>query len=218
MIYGYARVSTKTQKLDRQITNLIQAGAEKLYTEKFTGTTTDRTQWQKLLKAVKSGDTIVFDSVSRMSRTAADGVSDYFNLLDSGVKLVFLNEPHINSDVYGDSLLSAESIKADDTDLNDTVLKGIRDYMVKLAERQIKIAFEQAEKEAKDIKTRVKQGIANSSKDSGAKSGNTHAAKAIPVEKIKHYIATHEKVNKSDLARYLGVSRPTAIKWLSEIQ
>lgn len=217
MIYGYCRVSTKTQKLDRQVNNVTNAGAEKLYTEKYTGTTTDRVQWQRLLKAVKQGDTIIFDSVSRMSRTAADGVTDYFNLLDAGVELIFLNEPHINSAVYGESLVSAQSIKAEDEDLNDTVLKGIRDYMVKLAEKQIKIAFGQSEKEAKDIKTRVKQGIANSTNDSGAKAGNTHAAKAIPVEKIKHYLSMHETVNKSDLARYLGVSRPTAIKWLSLI-
>lgn len=217
MIYGYCRVSTKTQKLDRQINNVTNAGAEKLYTEKFTGTVNERLQWQKLLKAVKAGDTIIFDSVSRMSRNSDDGIKDYFNLLNSGVELIFLNEPHINSSVYGESLVSAQSIQANDEVLNDTVLKGIRDYMVKLAEKQIRIAFDQSEKEAKDIKKRVQQGIANSAKDSGAKSGNTHAAKTVPVDKIKHYIATHDKVNKSDLARYLGVSRPTAIKWLTEI-
>lgn len=218
MIYGYARVSTKTQKLDRQITNLTKAGTEKLFTEKFTGTTDQRPQWQKLLKAVMSGDTIIFDSVSRMSRNADDGVKDYFDLIEKGINVQFLNEPHINSDVYGQTMEAAQAVKADDTTLNDTLLAGVRAYMQALAEKQIRIAFEQAEKEAKDIKTRVKQGLAASDKQGGAPEGNQRAAKIRPDDKIKHFISMHDTVNKSDLARYLGVSRPTAIKWLKELQ
>ena len=70
-IYGYARVSTKTQRLARQIDNINAAYPEvsHIYTEKYTGTSVEgRTEWQKLFRFVDKGDTIVFDSVSRMSR------------------------------------------------------------------------------------------------------------------------------------------------------
>lgn len=71
MIYGYARVSTANQRLDRQVRSIEQwAGErriEKIYREKYTGITIDRPQFSRLLSIIKSGDTIVFDSVSRMS-------------------------------------------------------------------------------------------------------------------------------------------------------
>ncbi|ARW23398.1 hypothetical protein S101174_02593 (plasmid) [Levilactobacillus brevis] len=50
MKYGYARVSTPDQKLANQIKQLQDAGAEKIYQEKFTGTTTQRPQFNQLGK------------------------------------------------------------------------------------------------------------------------------------------------------------------------
>ena len=70
-IYGYARISTGKQNIERQNRNILSEYPNaKLINETYTGTTTDRPQWTKLLKNVKNGDTIVFDSVSRMSRIA----------------------------------------------------------------------------------------------------------------------------------------------------
>lgn len=78
MVYGYPRVSTPQQKLERQITNIQREYPNaKLYTEKYTGTTLERPRWRDLMSRVQSGDTIVFDSVSRMSRNADEGVADY---------------------------------------------------------------------------------------------------------------------------------------------
>ena len=75
MIYGYVRVSTDKQNIDRQIRNILAVDASaKIYQEIFTGTkTTGRHEFQKLLNKVQSGDTIIFDSVSRMSRNASEG-------------------------------------------------------------------------------------------------------------------------------------------------
>ena len=56
--FGYARVSTKGQSLADQINQLKSAGADKILAEKFTGTTTSRPQFDKLIKLVKPGDTI----------------------------------------------------------------------------------------------------------------------------------------------------------------
>ena len=72
--------------------------------EAFTGTKIDRPEWNKLYKKAKSGDTIIFDSVSRMSRNAEDGFNTYEELYNRGINLVFLKEPHINTDTYKKSL------------------------------------------------------------------------------------------------------------------
>lgn len=102
--YGYARVSTKNQRLDRQIRNIEDyckdRKIEKIYKEKYTGTKMGRPQFQKLLAAVSSGDTIIFDSVSRMSRSADEGYTLYMKLLQEGIDLIFIKEPHINTSYY----------------------------------------------------------------------------------------------------------------------
>ena len=73
MIYGYCRVSTKKQNILRQVENIIKIyPTAKVFQEAYTGTTTDRKEWSKLKKMVKPGDTIIFDSVSRMSRNAEE--------------------------------------------------------------------------------------------------------------------------------------------------
>lgn len=104
MIYGYARVSTANQRLDRQIKSIEQwAGErkiEKIYREKYTGTTIERPQFSRLLSVVRSGDIIVFDSVSRMSRTATEGFELYMALMNKGIDLIFCKEPHINTEYY----------------------------------------------------------------------------------------------------------------------
>ena len=64
----------------------------------------DRRQWQLLMKRVKAGDTIIFDSVSRMSGNAEEGFAAYEELFNRGVNLVFLKEPHINTDTYKKAL------------------------------------------------------------------------------------------------------------------
>ena len=63
MIYGYARVSTKTQardgnSLESQELSLIEAGATKIFKDAFTGTTTNRPEFDKLLSVIEAGDTL----------------------------------------------------------------------------------------------------------------------------------------------------------------
>ena len=159
-IYGYARVSTEKQVITRQIENILKEYEHaRIYSESFTGTTSNRPEWNKLKKIVKAGDTIVFDSVSRMSRNAAEGIEEYFKFLDSGINLVFLKERYINSDVYLEQLKSNTNISSNDNDLDKTVMAGIREYLKILAQKQIQIAFDQAEKEVKDLQERTKEGL-----------------------------------------------------------
>lgn len=161
MVYGYARVSTAKQKLQRQIDNIKSFDDSAiLFTEKYTGTKIDgREELNKLLKRVKPGDTIIFDSVSRMSRNAEDGIELYFALYDKGINLIFLKERYIDTDTYRQS--TVDKIELQGTD-EDEIFKGLNNYFRKLAIRQIRIAFDQAEKEVTDLRQRVKEGIARS--------------------------------------------------------
>lgn len=134
MIYGYARISTNKQDISRQIRNMIAFDKHiKIYQEVFTGTkTTARVEFQKLLRKVQTGDTIVFDSVSRMSRNAEEGFALYKKLFEQGVSLVFLNERYIDTDVYAKAKENLVPMTGGDVDV---ILEGVNAYLMKLAER-----------------------------------------------------------------------------------
>ena len=169
-IYGYCRVSTKSQKLERQIDNISKAYPTAiLFKEKFTGTKIDgREEFNKLLSKVKSGDSIVFDSVSRMSRNADEGFNLYEELYNKGIELVFLKEPHISTSTYKKALQNNVTMTGTNVDY---ILEGVNKYLMALAKEQIRIAFEQSEKEVKDLQQRIKEGIANSPKTQGIEQG-----------------------------------------------
>ena len=76
----------------------------------------------KIIKSVKTGDSIVFDSVSRMSRNAEEGMILYRELYERGISLIFLKEPHINTDTYKAALSNQLNMTGDDVDL---ILKGV---------------------------------------------------------------------------------------------
>ena len=159
MIYGYARISTNKQNIERQNRNILeQYPTAKLINETYTGTTTDRKEWTKLLKQIKRGDMIVFDSVSRMSRNATDGVKDYMDLFDKCVELVFIKEPHINTTIYKQQLDNAK-LGMTDNNIVNAVLEGVEKALKLLATQQIEIAFQQSEKEVMDLKKRTVEGI-----------------------------------------------------------
>ena len=152
MIYAYCRVSTQHQKIARQITNItaIYPNAT-IIKEFYTGTKQDRPNWNKLMSQIKTGNTIVFDSVSRMSHNAQEGFKDYKKLYELGVNLVFLNEPLINTSVFDstkNNLLSI-SIETGNAAIDD-FFKGniqlINNFIMALVEEQIKAAFDPAEK------------------------------------------------------------------------
>ena len=147
--YGYCRISKAKQSIERQIRNIKKEYPEAvIIQEAYTGTTTDRKEWNKLFNKAKSGDTIIFDSVSRMSRNAEEGFKAYEELFNRGVELVFLKEPQINTNTYKTALSS--SIQMTGTNI-DYILKGVNQFLLELAKEQIKLAFIQAEKEVEDL-------------------------------------------------------------------
>jgi DNA invertase Pin-like site-specific DNA recombinase len=71
-IFGYARVSTEAQNLDRQLDALKRYGVDSIYNEKMTGTKKDRPELMKMLDRITEGDTIVIESLSRLGRSTKD--------------------------------------------------------------------------------------------------------------------------------------------------
>ena len=102
MLYGVARISTGKQSIERQVRNILEKyPSAKIIKETYTGTKLEgRKEFEKLLKIIQKDDTIVFDEVSRMSRNKEEGCSLYEKLFNDGVNLIFLKEPHINTEVY----------------------------------------------------------------------------------------------------------------------
>lgn len=224
MIYGYVRISTKKQVITRQIANILKIYPEaKIYQEIFTGVTSNRPEWNKLKKIVKKGDTIIFDSVSRMSRNAMEGIEEYFNFFEKGIELIFLKEQYINTELYKEQLKLNENLSVEDKDLNDTIIKGIREYLIKLAEKQIIIAFNQSEKEVQDLRERTKEALRERKKQGivlGMKKGTTFETKKskemkVQIEKLSRHF--NGNLKDSEVISLLKLSRRTYYKYKKEI-
>lgn len=220
--YGYCRISRRTQKIERQVENILRAypNAEILQ-EAYTGTKVQgRKVFEGLLRRVNEGDTIVFDSVSRMSRNADDGVNLYFDLFDRGVNLVFLKEHYIDTDTYRSNL--KDRIELTGTD-EDEIFRGLNNYFRKLAQRQIRIAFDQSQKEVDDLRQRTREGI-SVARSHGKQVGQVEGRKLHVKKKepIKGQIRAKSKTfgggySDKDLIQVLGIARNTYYKYKREV-
>lgn len=106
MKYGYARVSTMGQNLDTQIEQLKQADCDKIYSEKFTGTTTDRPKFKLLLKKLKPGDTLVVTKLDRFARNTIGALSITKELFARNIKVTILNMGTIEDTPTGNLMLT----------------------------------------------------------------------------------------------------------------
>ena len=159
--------------------------------EVFTRTSLNRKEWQKLYNKVKAGDTIVFDSVSRMSGNAEEGFKAYQELYNRGVELVFLKEPHINTATYKKALENNVELAGTSVDY---ILEGVNKYLMALAKEQIILAFEQSEKEVTDLHQRTKEGI-ETARLNGKQIGQPKGAKLTTKKSLaaKEVILKHSK-------------------------
>lgn len=222
MKYGYTRISTKQQSIERQIRNIKSICPEAVIVqEAFTGTTISRPTWLKLQSRLQSGDIIYFDSVSRMSRNAEEGFTLYQELFDRGIELIFLKEPHINTSTYRKSL---ESQIPDTGTSVDILLDGVRKYLMILAKEQIRLAFEQSEKEVMDLRQRTREGI-ETARLQGKQIGTIPGAK-LHIKKKEPAQAAIRKYNKDfdgnlndiDTIKLVGLSRNTYYKYKREMK
>ena len=96
MICGYARVSTRGQSKDgnslsQQTKQLKAAGVEKIYTDAFTGTSSNRPEFIKLINELNTGDTLIVTKLDRFARSLAQGSALITRLIDRGIKINVLN-------------------------------------------------------------------------------------------------------------------------------
>lgn len=92
MIFGYARVSTDNQNLDRQIDALNNYKVDDILMEKMTGTKTHRPELDRLLDKIRKGDTVVVESLSRLGRSTKDLLTLVEQFNKRGIVLVSLKE------------------------------------------------------------------------------------------------------------------------------
>lgn len=222
MIYGYTRISTKSQSIERQIRNIKDLYADAVIVEEvYTGTKIyGRKEFDKLLKKVKVGDTIVFDSVSRMSRNAEEGFMLYEELYNKGVELIFIKEQHINTTTYKQAL--SNNIQMTNTTV-DFILEGINKYLLALAKEQIKLAFIQSEKEVKDLQQRTKEGM-ETARLNGKQIGQTKGTKLTTKKSIqaKEQIQKYSKdfngtLKDIEVMKLIGVARNSYYKYKKEL-
>ena len=221
-MYAYCRISQKKQSIERQIRNIKAAyPAATVIQEAYTGTTIDRKEWNKLYNRADTGDTIIFDSVSRMSRNAEEGFAAYEELFNRGVNLVFLKEPHINTETFKAAKEKAVPMTGTAVDF---ILEGINKYLLELAKEQIKIAFEQAAKEVEDLHQRTKEGI-ETARLNGAQIGQKQGVKLTTKKSIaaKEIIVKHSKdfggtLDDIEVIKLTGLARNTYYKYKREIK
>lgn len=220
--YGYCRVSTPKQKIDRQVRSIKGVAPDAvIFKEVFTGTSReDRKEFMKLLKRVKPGDSIYFDSVSRMSRNAEEGFQDYLELYERGIHLFFIKESYINTDYYREAL----SVKIPLTDTPaDILLKAVEQYMMELARRHIKAAFEASEDEVRRLRKRTVDGL-DTARDAGKKLGRPVGTKIVSEKSIqaKEKIRRHSRsmggsMTDKECMDYCNISHVTYYKYKKEI-
>lgn len=221
-IYGYCRVSTAKQDIERQVRNIhSHYPAAILFKEVYTGTKLQgRRELDRLLQRVKPGDTIVFDGVSRMSRDADEGYALYEDLYNQDINLVFLKEPHINTDVYKEA--AKTTLPTTGTPV-DYILEGINKYMLAVAREQIKLAFAQAEKEVKYLQQRTREGLETAranDKQLGKKKGDTwETRKSIAAKKLirKHNKAFGGPLNDKETCALCGISQDSLRKYRNQL-
>ena len=229
-VYGYVRVSTVKQSIERQIRNVKERYSDAvIVTDEYTGTKLVRPGWMNLYKKVKSGDVIVFDSVSRMSRDAEEGFQVYEELFRRGVELIFLKEPQINTETYkkamdGQIQLAIKSGNVAADELIGGIAEAINKYLLALAKEQIRLAFDQAEKEVEDLHQRTREGI-ETARLAGKQIGQVKGAKLTTKKSIKakEIIMKRSKDFRGDLSdtevmTLTGLARGTYYKYKRELK
>lgn len=231
MEYGVARISTKKQNIERQVRNILaQYPGAKIIKETYTGTKLEgRKEFENLLKIIKDGDTLIFDSVSRMSRNSDEGCALYEDLYNKGINLIFLKENYINTDVYRQALdkqidITLQTGNTATDELMQSIISALNKFTIALAKEQVKKAFDQAEKEVVDLHQRTSEGMLTAKingKQIGLKPGTklttkkSIQAKADIIKYSKDFDGT---LDDEACIKLAGVSRNSYYKYKRELK
>ena len=207
-VYGYCRISTAKQSIDRQVRNIkAEYPTAHIVQEAYTGTSIFRPEWLKLYRILKAGDMVVFDSVSRMSRNAEEGFALYEDLYHKGIRLVFLKEHHIDTETYKKALSGSIAMTGTNVDF---ILKGINEYLMALAKEQIKLAVP-----AKRESPRLNGKQVGRKKGVGFETKKAREAKQIIRTHCKTFGGT---LDDAECMKLTGLARNTYYKYKRQIR
>jgi len=190
MNYGYARVSTKDQNVQRQLDALMEYGVEKknIFVEMQSGKDFERAKYKMLVRKLKNGDALIIKSIDRLGRNY-DEILEQWRILtkEKNVNIVVLDMPLL------------------DTGLSrDLTGKLIADIVLQLLSYV-------AQTEREFIRQRQAEGIA-AAKARGVRFGRTR--KTIPDEFDHVYVLWQEgKISAREAGRRLNVSHNTFLSW-----
>jgi len=216
-IFSYARISTseerKLQTFARQDVALERYAKENgiEYTMQFKEDTSgksfeQRKQWQALERIVQKGDTIVFKDISRFTREAENGYKKYMELMQKGVKLVFLDNLAISTDYI-------ENIAKVSQEQN-LVVKTALENIIQLL---VIVELDRVEQERKTLIKRIKDGIEASEKKSGRPIGKLDKMTNSLEADIKAYL-NDRSIKQIDLMKKHNVSRNTLKKYIELVK
>ncbi len=171
MLYGYARVSSKDQNLIRQTTELLEYGISKenIYSDKESGKSFDRKNYQRIKKKIKAGDVLVIKSIDRLGRNYEMIISEW---------------AYLTKFIKCDIVVLDMKLLDTRNDANGLIGRFISDIVLQI------LSFV-AENERNNIKERQREGILLAQKN-GIKFGRP----AINI--TNEYIAVFEEYNKKE--------------------
>lgn len=194
MKYGYVRVSTKEQNIDRQLTAILNKGIEmnKIYIDKASGKDFNRTKYKKLMKKLKEGDELYIKSIDRLGRNYDEIIKEWNTITkEKNADIVVLDFPLLDTR----------------TKANDLTGKFIADIVLQILSYVAQI-------ERENIHQRQMEGI-REAKKRGVKFGRSK----IEIPEEFYNLAEKYCKNETSLrnaSKELGISHTTFSKWLKE--
>ena len=194
-IYGYVRVSTQHQCEDRQLAAMREYGVSEncIVVEKQSGKDFDRPQYQRLLRRLRAGDTLVVQSIDRLGRSYTE-IQEQWRLIskEQGVAIVVLDMPLLNTREH-----------------TELVGQLISDLVLQL------LSFV-AQTERENIRERQRAGI-DAAKARGVRFGRPRAD--FPENYVETVRAWRRgEFNALEASRRLGVSRCTFFNRVRELE
>ena len=192
MTYGYVRVSSRDQNEERQMIAMQEFGIEKkqIYLDKQSGKDFERPQYQKLLRKLKSGDTLVIKSIDRLGRNY-DEILVQWRAITKQKKaaIVVLDMPLLDT--------------RQNRDLTGTLIADI----------VLQLLSYVAQTEREFIKQRQKEGIA-AAKARGVQFGRAPMERPVEYNRIKK-LWCENKISAREAGRHLGITHKTFLRWVN---
>ena len=212
--FSYCRISTDEdkQKFNRQEKALSKYAQEhnikyfREFKDECSGSTFDRPDFKELDAHLQRGDTVVMKDLSRFSREAENGYKKYYEWLNKGINIVFIDNPTISSDYIRQMISTAEQ--------QDLVTKTAMEAIIKLL---LIVELDRAEKQREYIAKAIKDGIEASNKKSGRKKGQLDKMTDELYEDIKKYLGDRS-ITQIALIKKHNISRNTLKKYIANVK